>query len=151
MLNETIEELDAMLDEPFTCKNTRLTKCWSVFCQITLIFRVIYMKIPFLIKLIIGLPLLFLTKQTYMAYAIYVCWTKYLDIRSTYNFKDPEFSIKKYFKIYLLKNMLLIWGAYFLSRAHYSPWGAACFIYAIPMAIIAMGYILPIFDKRIYE
>ncbi len=151
MLHETIEQLDEMLDEPFSCKSTRYTKYWTLFCQITLIFRVIYLKIPFFVKLLIGLPLILLTTQTYMAYAIYVCWSKFLDVRSVYNFKDPEFSIKKYFKIYLLKNMLLIWGAYFISRAHFSPWGICSLIYAIPMAIVAVGYILPIFDKRIYK
>jgi len=148
---EVIDELDEMLDEPFTAKTGKYIKWWTLFCQITLIFRVVYLRIPFILKIILGLPLIFLTKQTYMSYLIFVVWAKFLDIRSVYNFKDPEFSIRKYFKTYMLKNMLLVWGAYFISRANMHPWGAVAYIYAIPMCFVALGYILPIFDKRIYK
>lgn len=151
MVNLKPEHLIEILQEPFSYRDGKWGKFWTNFCKTVLIFRYMYMSIPFIVKVAIGLPLLFYGKGVCLAYMLFVIWSLFLDKFYHYNFSEDKFYFREYFKTYFLKNILYFLTAYFMYKYYFFKFGWLCFMYSIPMLLITFGYVLPIFDKRIYS
>ena len=145
------ESLEEILKEPFTYKDSAIHRGWNIFCRTSLACRYIYMKTPFLLKLLIGLPLFYFGWQLYLMYFFFILWSIILNCKFRYDYSEETFTIKHYFKVYLLKNILFIAVALFMYEYYFFKWGWLCFIYTLPMLLISMAYVLPMFDKRIYK
>ncbi len=149
MTGNTIEILDKMLTDPFTIRDGKLFKFLNNFCKISLALRFIFMNMNLFIKLLIGLPTLYFGFWVYGFYAFYVCWCDYLDNNCRYDFSGTNFSLRKYFRVLFLKHLLFYMTAFFMYAYYLHPRGWICTVYSLPMAIIAAGYTIPVFDKRI--
>lgn len=147
----SIDKLLKMLDEPFTYKEDRFHRILAFFCELILIIKYIYINVPFIIKLLIGFPVLFFGIFVYVWYAIFIIWTKLIDVFFRYNFSGKDFSIRKYLKANLMRQLLFIILGLFMYFYYKEPFGWACFIYAVPMTLITAGYIAPEIDRRIYK
>lgn len=151
MFENTEEKLNTILAKPFTVKDNLFANMWTFFCKWTLIFRVVYTDMPIIIKLLIGLPCLLLSLKVLIAYIMFIAWAELSENYFKYTFVEENFSIRRYFKVYFLRNFLLFFAAYFIHCCYYSRWGWVFTIYSVAMTIISAGYIFPIFDKRIHE
>ncbi len=151
MFEKTREELNGMLQVPFTYRDHTGADFWRGFCTVTLCVRYVYMKLPILLKFFIGSPLFLFSFNVFVAYFLFVTWSLVLDTLYHYDFSEQTFSIRRYFKIYFLKNILFFMVAFFMYEYYFFKFGWLCFIYSIPMLFISIGYVLPIFDKRIYK
>lgn len=151
-MNKSISEsLEEILKEPFTYKDSAIHRGWNVFCRSALACRYVYMKTPFLIKLLAGAPLFYFSWMVYLSYFFFVIWSIVLNCKFRYNYSEKTFTIKQYFKVYFFKNVLFIMVAIFMYQYYFYKWGWLCFIYSLPMLLISIAYVLPIFDRRIYK
>lgn len=146
-----IDKLLRLLDEPFTYKDGAFDKLYSFVCELILIIRYFYINTNLFMKLLIGLPVLYFGVPVYAAYAIFVIWTKLIDIWFKYNFSDEDFSIRKYLRTNIIRQILFLLVGIFMYFYYQKTLGWLCFIYSIPMTLIAAGYIAPGFDRRIYK
>ena len=147
----SIDKLLKMLEEPFTYKDSAFHRIFAFFCELILIIKYFYINIPFFIKLLAGLPVLYFGTFVYFWYAAFVIWTKIRDMFFRYNFSDKDFSIRKYLKTNLMRQLLFIILGLFMYFYYKEPFGWVCFIYAVPMTLITAGYIAPGIDRRIYK
>lgn len=145
-----IDKLLRMLDEPFTYKDGTFDKLFAFWCKLILIIKYLYVNLNLLLKLLIGLPVLYFGITVYVCYAIFVIWTKCIDLFFRYNFSDENFSIRKYLRVNLIRQTLFLMVGIFMYFYYKQPWGWVCFVYAVPMALVSAGYIAPEFDRRIY-
>lgn len=145
-----MDKLLRMLDEPFTYKDGTFDKIFAFWCELILIIRYVYINTNLFLKLLIGLPMLYFGMAVYVCYAIFVIWTKFIDLLFRYNFSDENFSIRKYLRINLIRQTLFLIVGIFMYFYYRQPWGWVCFVYAVPMTLISAGYIAPEFDRRIY-
>ena len=145
------DSLKEILKEPFTYRDSAIHRGWNAFCRAALACRFVYMKIPFILKLLLGAPLFFFSWMVYLSYFFFVIWSVILNVKFRYNYSEKTFTIAEYFKIYLFKNVLFISVALFMYQYYFYKWGWLCFIYSLPMLLISIAYVLPIFDKRIYK
>lgn len=109
------------------------------------------MKIPFIIKLLTGGPIFILGWQVALPYYCFIFWSELLDKKYRYDYVEETFTIRKYFKAYLFKNILFLATFLFTYKYYFYDYGWVCAIYTIPMLLVSTGYVLPIFDKRIYN
>ena len=142
---------ERILEDPFTYRDGKFATMFQKLCTLALCTRVVYMKLPLPIRIIIGLPTLFWGLKVFIIYCGFAIWTKLLDNKCRYTYEASENFIQKYFRTQILKSILYFITAYFMFSYYESPLGWLCFIYSVPMLIISVGYVLPIFDKRIYK
>lgn len=145
-----IDRLLKMLEEPFTYKDTAYHKFLKFICELILIIRYFYICQPLILKLLIGLPVLYFGISVYVWYAVFVVWTKVIDEYFLYDLSAETFSMRKYFKINFLRQLLFIFTFIFMYVYYKVPLGWICFIYTVFMLMLASGYIAPEFDRRIY-
>lgn len=146
-----LDRLLRMLEEPFTYKDSTYHKFFKFICELILIIRYVYICIPLLIKLLIGLPALYFGIPVYVWYAVFVLWTELIDIRFQYNFSAETFSLRRYIKINFLRQLLFVFTFIFMYAYYKVPYGWVCFIYSVFMLILSAGYIAPDIDRRIYK
>ena len=151
MRSDIQDRIREMLSEPFSYRDNWLINSWIYFCKTVLIVRYLFMIAPFYLKVLIGVPLYFFDQKVFITYILFIIWAMYLDKQYQYDYKESTFTIRRYFKVYLFKNVLFIAAALFMYEYYFHPYGWICSIYSIPMLLVAVGYVLPIFDKRIYK
>lgn len=144
-------ELNKMLEEPFSYRDNKLVNSWIFFCKVLLCSRYIYMKTPFIVKLLLSIPIYFLDWHVSIPYYCFIFWSVLLDKKYRYDYSEETFTIRRYFKVYLFKNVLYLATFLFAYRYYFHPYGWYYSVYMVPMLLIATGYVLPIFDRRIYN
>lgn len=145
------DNINKILKTPFTCKDNIFADFWIKFCTMTLIMRYIYSRIPVSFKIILGLPVMSFGLKIYVIYLSFVLMAECIEVYCRYDFSSENFSFIKYFRTFFTKNILFLITGLFMHEYYLNPHGHCCFIYAMPMAVISAGYILPIFDQRIYN
>ena len=146
-----IDKLLKMLEEPFTYKDGFFHHIFVFICKIILISRYFYFNIPFFLKLFIGLPVLYFGTLVYFWYAIFIIWTKIIDLHFRYKFSVEDFSISGFCKINLVRQLLFVFLGLFMWSYYKEPIGRFCFLYAIPMTLITAAYISPEIERRLYK
>lgn len=149
MQQEKFDGIIEAVDTPFFLKDTFSTRILTFLCKIIMLVRFLYSKFSDKVNFALGLPLFLFGWKTYLFYGIFVMWTKILDQKYTYVFSEEKFSLKTYFNVLLLRILLFIITGLMMDSYYAEPFGWMGFIYAVPMALIAVGYSVPVFEYRL--